>query len=295
MAGETVQFRGVFTALVTPFLKDGAEVDYQSFARLLSFQLEAGVRGVVACGTTGEASTLSEKEYFEVVAFVREGTRGKVPCIAGISVSATSQACEMARHIAELKCDGILLAAPPYNKPTQAGLVEHVRAVHRASKLPILAYNIPGRSAVGFTPNTLGLLAREGTICGIKDSTGSIDLLADTMLLLNQSCQVLSGEDALTLAILAYGGTGVISASANALPREFVSLVDLWQAGEIEKAKNEQLSMLRKLRMLFVETNPVPVKTVLACKGIIDHPTVRLPLVALSEENLTRLQVEFGL
>jgi 4-hydroxy-tetrahydrodipicolinate synthase len=295
MSTQSLQLRGAFTALITPFSKDGGRVDYESFSRLLRFQIDADVHGVVVCGTTGEASTLSEDEYVEVVSFVREQTRGRLPCIAGISVSATSQAVEAARQIAEIGCDGILLAAPPYNKPTQAGLIEHVRAVRHASKLPIIAYNIPGRSAVGYAPATLGVLSREGTICGIKDSTGSIDTLADTMLVLDQSCQVLSGEDALTLGILAYGGTGVISASANALPREFVALMNAWQAGEIERARKEQLSMLRKLRMVFVETNPVPVKTVLALQGVIDHSTVRLPLVPLSEENLARVKAEFGL
>lgn len=295
MTRHLMQLRGVYTALVTPFSKDGVSVDYESFARLLSFQIKAGVHGVVACGTTGEASTLSDEEYFGVVKFVRQQTTGKLPCVAGISVSSTAQAVEMARHLAELGCDAILLAAPPYNKPTQLGLVEHVRAVQQATKLPIIAYNIPGRSAVGFAPATLGLLAREGAICGIKDSTGSIDALADTMPLLNESCQVLSGEDALTLGILAYGGTGVISASANALPQEFVALVNAWHAGEVAKARNEQLSIVRKIRMLFVETNPVPVKTALALKGIIDHPTVRLPLVPLSKDNLDKVKAEFDL
>lgn len=295
MATHDLKLRGVFPALVTPFSQDGTTVDYASLERLVSVQRDAGVHGVVVCGTTGEGATLTDDEYFDVVKFVREQTRGKLPCIAGISVSATSRATEIARHIAELGCDGILIAAPPYNKPTQAGLVEHVRAVHRAAGLPIVAYNIPGRSAVGFTPASLGALSREGTICGIKDSTGSIDALADTMLVLDKGCQVMSGEDALTLAVLAYGGTGVISACANALPREFVALFDAWSAGATDKARSEQLALVRKVRMLFVETNPVPVKTVLALKGIIAHPTVRLPLVPLSEENMRRLRAEFEL
>jgi 4-hydroxy-tetrahydrodipicolinate synthase len=295
MSTQSLQLKGVYTALVTPFSRDGGDVDYESFARLLRFQIEAGVRGVVVCGTTGEAVALSDDEFSKVVSFVREQTRDKLQCIAGISVSATAQAVEVARHIAEIGCDGILLAAPPYNKPTQAGLIEHVRAVRSASKLPIVAYNIPGRSAVGYAPTTLGVLSREGTICGIKDSTGSIDLLADTMPVLDKSCQVLSGEDALTLGILAYGGTGVISASANALPREFVALMNAWQSGDVEAARKEQLAMLKKLRLFFVETNPVPVKTVLALQGIIDHPSVRLPLVPLSQESLVRVKAEFGL
>lgn len=293
MKATNFQLRGVFTALVTPFSKDGACVDYDSLKRLLRFQIDAGVHGVVVCGSTGEAATLTDAEYLQVVSFVREHTTGKLPCVAGISVSATAKAIELSRQIAELACDGILLAAPPYNKPTQVGLLEHVRAVRRASGLPVVAYNIPGRSGVGFSPTTLGTLSREGSICGIKDATGSVDALADTMIAVDRGCQVVAGDDSLTLAVLAYGGTGAISACANVLPGEFVSLVDAWQAGAVEQARSEQLAMLKKLRMLFVETNPVPVKTVLALRGVIDHSTVRLPLVPLSEESLVRVKGEF--
>jgi 4-hydroxy-tetrahydrodipicolinate synthase len=286
---------GVFTALVTPFTKDGSKVDYPSFERLIRFQLEAGVRGVVACGSTGEAATLTDSEYVEVVRFVRDHTKGKVPCIAGISVSATTRAEEMARSIAELGCDGILLAAPPYNKPSQAGILEHCRAVRQASALPIVAYNIPGRSGVGFQASTLGILSREGTIVGIKEASGSVDFLADTMIVVDPDCRVVAGDDSLTLAVLAYGGAGVISASANVLPREFVAMVDAWERGETQAARRIQLEILPKLRMLFVESNPVPVKTVLAARGIIAESTVRLPLVPLAAENLSRLAAEFQL
>jgi 4-hydroxy-tetrahydrodipicolinate synthase len=295
MTAQNFQLRGVFTALVTPFSKDGLSIDYESLKRLLSFQIGAGVHGVVVCGSTGEAATLSDAEYVEVVSFVRQYTAGKIPCVAGISVSATAKAIELSRQIAEIGCDGVLLAAPPYNKPTQVGLIEHVRAVRRASGLPVVAYNIPGRSGVGFSPATLGMLSREGSICGIKDATGSVDALADTMILVDRGCQVVAGDDSLTLAVLAYGGTGAISACANVLPREFVSLVDAWHAGAVERARCEQLAMLKKLRMFFIETNPVPVKTVLALQGIIDHPIVRLPLVPLLEESLAKIKSEFQL
>ena len=295
MGTQKLRLRGVFPALVTPFSHDGACVDYDSLDRLVRFQIDAGVHGVVVCGSTGEAATLTDNEYIDVVTFVRERTKGKLPCVAGISVSATAKAVEVARQIAEIGCDGLLLAAPPYNKPSQAGLIEHVRAVKSGAGLPIIAYNIPGRSAVAFSPATLGILSREGTICGIKEATGSVDVLADTMVLLAPDCQLVTGDDSLTLAVMAYGGTGAISACANVLPREFVSLVDAWVAGDVLKARSIQLSMLGKLRKCFIETNPVPVKTVLSLMGIIAHPTVRLPLVALADSSLSAVRLEFGL
>jgi 4-hydroxy-tetrahydrodipicolinate synthase len=291
----TLNLSGVYPALVTPFTHGGAQVDYSSLARLIRFQLESGVDGVVVCGSTGEAATLSDEEYVEVVRFVRAETRGKVPCIAGISVSATARAQEMAGVIAKEGCDAILLAAPPYNKPSQPGLIEHCRAVRKAAGLPIVAYNIPGRSGVGFHATTLGELSREGTIVGIKEASGSVDFLADTMVGVDPRCQVMAGDDSLTLAVLAYGGTGVISACANALPKEFVSLVDAWERGEVAAARRLQLDMLAKIRLLFVESNPVPVKTVLALQGIIAEPTVRLPLVPLSPESLVKVKAEFSL
>lgn len=295
MTNQKLSLQGIYTALVTPFSKDGSKIDFDSLEALIKHQLDAKVHGLVACGSTGEAATLTDTEYLEVVSFVREKTLGKVPCIAGISVSATAKAVEIARHAHELGCDGVLLAAPPYNKPSQAGLIEHVRAVSAAARKPIVAYNIPGRSAVGFAPATLGVLSREGVICGIKDATGSIDALADTMGLLDPMCQVVTGDDSLTLAVMAYGGTGAISACANVLPHEFVALTTAWFAEKPAEARRVQLAMIRKIRACFIESNPVPVKTVLALEGIIAHPAVRLPLVPLAPENLAKLKAEFSL
>jgi 4-hydroxy-tetrahydrodipicolinate synthase len=293
MATRTSALHGVYTALVTPFSKDGTSVDYESLGRLIDFQLKAGVHGVVACGSTGESATLSEREYVEVVRSVRKHTQGKVPCIAGISVSSTSRAVEMARQVEELGCDGVLVAAPPYNKPTQVGLLEHCRAVFKAISLPVIAYNIPGRSGVAFAPATLGALSREGTISGIKESSGSVDAIADTFAVVDPSCQVVAGDDSLMLAVLAYGGTGVISAAANALPSEFVALYNSWIAGKPQEARKEQMAILSKIRALFLESNPVPVKTVLALTGVINSASVRLPLVPLSEATLQKIKAEF--
>lgn len=293
MNAATLDLRGVFTALVTPFTKDGSSIDIKSLEKLIDFQLSAGVQGFVACGSTGEAATLTAHEYLQVVRCVRERTKGVCPCIAGISVSSTRLAIDTARAVEELGCDGILLAAPPYNKPSQAGLIEHVRALANAVDVPLIAYNIPGRSAVGFTSGTLATLSKERLIVGVKESSGSVDFMADAIRAVGPACQVLSGEDSLVLAALAYGGSGVISASANVMPKEFVELTTAFFDGRIDDARRVQLAMLPRIRALFVESNPVPVKTVLALRGIIAEPMVRLPLVELLPTSLQIVRSEF--
>jgi 4-hydroxy-tetrahydrodipicolinate synthase len=295
MSKQSLDLHGIFTALITPFNKDGSSVDYASLEVLLDYQRKGAVAGVVVCGSTGEAATLSDGEYAQVVRFVRERTDGVMPCVSGISVSSTARAVELARYAEEVGCDGVLVATPPYNKPSQSGIIEHFRAIRRATSLPIIGYNIPGRSGVAIAPSTFGTLSTEGIICGIKESSGSIDALADTMASVRPDCQVVSGDDSLTLAVLAYGGVGAISAAANALPVEMSALVRAWQQGNPEQAKRQQLEILGCLRALFIESNPVPVKTVLALRGVIANPTVRLPLVAVSTATLGRIKSEFAL
>jgi 4-hydroxy-tetrahydrodipicolinate synthase len=290
---ETLDISGVYTALVTPFSRDGAAVDFRSLGALIEQQLEAGVKGVVVCGSTGEAVTLSDAEYVEVVRFARERTRGRVPCVAGISVSATARASDMAHVVSELGCDGILVATPPYNKPSQEGIIAHFRAVKAATKLPLIGYNIPGRSGVAISPATLGVLSQENLIVGIKESSGSIDALADTMTAIRPECQVVSGDDSLTLAVLAYGGVGVISACANVMPSEFVTICESWERGDTLTAAKIQLEILARIRALFIESNPVPAKTVLALRGVIAESTTRLPLVPLSTASMEKVRSEF--
>jgi 4-hydroxy-tetrahydrodipicolinate synthase len=260
---------------------------------LIEKQIAGKVHGVVACGSTGEASTLSEAEYVEVVTFTRAATRGKMPCIAGISVSSTHRAVEMARTIKELGCDAILVATPPYNKPSQLGIVEHFKAIQSASGLPLIAYNVPGRSGVAIAPATLGALSQQGIISSIKEASGSIDLLADTMLTVREDCQVLSGDDSLFLATLAYGGRGIISVVANAFPEEMVALYDAFERGDTVEARRLQLGLVPRMRAAFIEANPVPIKTALARMGVIENETVRLPLTALAPTNFERVYKEF--
>jgi 4-hydroxy-tetrahydrodipicolinate synthase len=200
----------------------------------------------------------------------------------------------MARVISELGCEGILVATPPYNKPSQQGILAHFRAIKSATSLSLIGYNIPGRSGVAISPATLGALSQENLIVGIKESSGSVDALADTMTAIRPDCQVVSGDDSLALAVLAYGGVGVISASANVMPSEFVTLCRTWEQGDTRQATRTQLEMLAKIRVLFIESNPVPAKTVLALRGVIAEPTVRLPLVPLSAASLEKVRSEFS-
>jgi 4-hydroxy-tetrahydrodipicolinate synthase len=294
MAGSpSLTLRGVIPALVTPFTKDGSHVDTKSLGNLIEKQIAGKVHGVVACGSTGEAATLSESEYFEVVKFTRAATRGKVPCVAGISVSSTHGAVQMARSIKELGCDAILVATPPYNKPSQTGIIEHFKAIQEASGLPLIAYNVPGRSGVAITPATLGVLSQQGIISAIKEASGSVDLLADTMLTVREDCQVLSGDDSLFLATLAYGGRGIISVVANACPEEMVALYDAFERGDTREACRLQLGLLPRMRAAFMETNPVPIKNALARLGVIENETVRLPLTPLAPASFDRVCKEY--
>lgn len=290
---EYLSLRGVLTALVTPFSASGDRVDFESLDRLLEQQIQAGVLGAAVCGSTGEAATLTDDEYQAVLKFVQERAHGRLSLVAGISVSATQRASDMARFASEIGYDGLLVSSPPYNKPSQSGLLEHFRSIKRAAGLPIVAYNIPGRTGVSIAPATLGTLSREGTICGVKECSGSIDTAADILHAVTPECQVVSGDDSLTLAILAYGGAGVISGPANALPELTVKLVSAFHAGDIAAARAAQMELLPKIRTLFIESNPVPVKTLLALQGVIASPTVRLPLVPLMPSSLDRLKEVF--
>ncbi len=292
-ASESLVLHGVLPAIVTPFTKDGSAVDKKSLVTLLETLLAAKVHGIVACGSTGEATTLSEEEYVEVVKVAREATTGKVPCIAGISVSSTHRAVQMARMIKELGCDAILVATPPYNKPSQAGIIEHFKAIRAASGLPLIGYNVPGRSGVAITSATLGALSHQGIISSIKEAGGSIDSLADIMLAVKPDCQVLSGDDSLFLGNLAYGGRGVITVVGNACPKEMVALYDAFERRDTAEARRIQLELLPRCRAAFIESNPVPIKAALAMQKVIEHDTVRLPLTPLAPANLERVRKEF--
>ncbi len=288
-------FEGVLTALVTPF-RDGA-VDERALQELVELQIAAGVDGLVPCGSTGEAATLSHAEHRRVIEVVVAAARGRVQVVAGTGSNATREAIELTLHAKEAGADGALLISPYYNKPTPEGIVQHYAAIARETAFPLLVYNIPGRTASNIQPETLARLAEIEQVVGVKESCGDLHQVAQMMAAVPDDFAVLSGDDWAVLPILALGGAGVISTSSNVAPGELVGMVRAFKAGELEQARASYFRLLPLFDVLFCETNPIPVKAALALLGRIDDE-VRLPLTPLSAPNRERLQValkEFGL
>jgi 4-hydroxy-tetrahydrodipicolinate synthase len=290
MSLNTTDLHGTYTALVTPFDETGDRIDETSLARLIAFQLKSGVNGLVVCGSTGEASCMTLSEYEHAIAMTRENAGPRFPIVAGLSLSSTERAIEAARVAKNAGADALLIAAPPYNKPSQEGIYQHTLAIARATDLPIIAYNIPGRSGVGIAPATVVRMATDGFVIGAKDATGSLDAVLDLLIAAPPGLRVLSGEDSLVWPIMACGGVGTISASANVAPEQFVGLTNAARAGAIETARRLQLELLPLIRALFLESNPVPAKAALWLKGVIDSPAVRLPLIRAGEATINRLK-----
>lgn len=232
---------------------------------------------------------LSDAEYELVVRRVRERVPPGRSCIAGISVSSTARAIELAKAALRSGVDGLLVASPPYNKPSQLGIKQHLQAIHSACGLPIIAYDIPGRTGVALHASTIGELARDGTIVGLKDASGSLDHVLDVLACVPPDFAVLSGEDSLTLPTMACGGRGVISATANVAPEKFVALTSSFAAGDLTTAKRLQLELLPLIRLAFSETNPVPVKGTLARMGVLSSGAVRLPLMEAAPGTVQRM------
>ena len=282
--------RGTYTAIVTPFSSDGSAVDEDSLANLIDFQVAAGVSGLIACGSCGEAATLSMEEYIAVARFVKARLKGRIPCIVGLNSSSTARAVEMAKAVSEVQADGLLVVAPPYNKPPQEGLYRHFLSVRNAASLPIIAYNIPGRTSINIHPSTIVRLAKQGVIAGLKESSGSLDQVVDILSQSGDSLAVLSGEDSLACSIMACGGKGLVSTTANLTPDPFVELTAAALRGDFETARRVQLSMIPLIRAIFLETNPIPLKSALFVKHIIKTPAVRLPLVTAQPETVDKIQ-----
>lgn len=282
--------RGTYPAIVTPFSKDGASIDFDSLSNLIEYQISAKVQGIVVCGSTGEAQTLSDDEYQKVVSFTKERVNQRVPVIAGIGTNSTLKAVGMARLLEEIGVDGILVVAPMYNKPTQKGIITHFEEIKRGTKLPIIAYNVPSRTGVNILPATIASLVRQGTILGLKEASGSMDQILDILVQLRDDCAVVSGEDSLVSALMLSGGRGVISATANIIPEIFVEITNAALSGDWERSREAQYKALPWVRLMFVETNPIPVKTAVAIKGIIKHATLRLPLMPAEETTVERIK-----
>lgn len=284
-----MKLEGSYVALVTPFDASG-RLDEDAYRHLIRRQLKAGTRGLVPCGSTGEASTLLHEEYRRAIEIACDESRGEVPVIAGVGTNATWKAVESAREAESLGADALLVLAPYYNKPTQEGIYQHFRAVARESRLPIVVYNIPGRTGVNILPKTLARLAKDfPTITAVKEAAGSLDQVSEILTLTKPGFTVLSGDDSLTLPMMAVGAKGVVSVVANVAPKQTQALCAAALKGDHKRAAALHLKLYPLIKSLFVETNPIPVKAALSMMGLC-RPEPRLPLTPLSAENRPALK-----
>ena len=280
-------FSGSLVAIVTPF-KNGA-FDETAYRELIEFQIANGTHGIVPCGTTGESATLSHEEHERVVALTVEVVNRRVPVIAGTGSNATDEAIAFTAHAKRAGADGALLITPYYNKPTQEGLYQHYAAVARAVDLPLILYNIPGRTSVNMTPATIARIAKLPNVVGIKEGSGSLGQVSEIIHQCGDDLTVLSGDDPLTLPMMALGAKGVITVTANVAPKDMAAMVNAALAGNFAGARASHFKLASLFNALFYETNPIPVKEALAMMNKIE-PELRLPLTPLSSDNRERLR-----
>ena len=280
-------FSGSFTAIVTP-LKNN-KVDFDAYKKIIDMQIEAGITGIVPCGSTGESATLSHEEHDEVIKKAVEFSNGKLKVIAGTGSNSTAEAIRLSKHAQKVGCDGVLLVAPYYNKPTQKGLYLHYKEVANAINIPVVLYNIQGRSAVNIEPKTIAQLAKDcKNIVAVKEASGSLDQMSQIRLLAPEM-DLISGDDALTVPIMAIGGTGVISVLSNICPKVVADLVNAMLKKDLDKANEIAFKWLPLVKAMFIETNPIPVKAALAMMGICSDE-MRLPMCSLSDEHKESLR-----
>ena len=279
-------FRGAATALVTPLTESG--IDYAQFGRFVDWQIEEGINGLVVCGTTGEGSTLTDKEHRDAITFVVDRVAGRVPVIAGTGSNDTAYAIELTKFACEAGADACLVVTPYYNKTTQNGLVAMYNAIADASTKPIILYNVPSRTGVGIQPATYAKLAEHPNIAAIKEANGNISSIVETASLVGDKLTLYSGNDDQIVPILSMGGQGVISVLSNVLPRQTVELCEKFFAGDVAGAAKMQCQMLELVNALFCEVNPIPAKAAVAAMGFCEN-YLRLPLVPMEEKNYQRL------
>jgi 4-hydroxy-tetrahydrodipicolinate synthase len=280
-------FRGSIVALVTPF-RNG-KIDEDAFRELIEFQIKGGTSAIVPCGTTGESATLDFEEHKKVVDIAVDAVKKRIPVIAGTGGNSTSEAIELTRHAKKAGVDATLQVTPYYNKPSQEGLYRHFKAITEAVPLPQVLYNVPGRTGINMLPETVARLAELKEIVAIKEASGNLGQMAEIISLAGDKIILLSGDDNLTLPVLAIGGKGVISVVANIEPVDTANMVNEWEKGNIEEAKRLYYKLLPLCQAMFYETNPVPVKTSLALMGKIGDE-MRLPMAPLSRGNLEKLK-----
>ena len=279
-------FSGSLVAIVTPF-RNG-KFDEKSYGELIEFQIANGTHGIVPCGTTGESATLSPQEHERVVAFTIEVVNRRLPVIAGTGSNATDEAIIFTKHAKQVGADGALLITPYYNKPTQEGLYQHYAAVAKAVDLPLVLYNIQSRTSVNMTPATIARTAQFDNVVGIKEGSGSLGQVSEIIHLCGENFTILSGDDPLTLPMMALGAKGVITVTANVAPKDMANLVNTALAGDFAKARTYHFKLAPLFSALFYETNPIPVKEALCMMNKL-QPEFRLPLTPLSADNRERL------
>ncbi|MDD5436477.1 MAG: 4-hydroxy-tetrahydrodipicolinate synthase [Candidatus Omnitrophica bacterium] len=279
-------FKGSMVALVTPF-KDG-RVDEAALKRLVEFHIKNGTSALVPCGTTGESATLTYEEHDKVIELTIEFAKGRIPVIAGTGSNSTEEAIALTRHARKAGAAASLQVSPYYNRPTQKGLFLHFKAIAEAVDIPIILYNIASRTGVNIEPETFVKLAGIKNIVGVKEASGSLEQMARIKKLCPKGFLLISGDDALTLPVMAIGGTGIISVVANIIPRDVAKMTAAFEKGDLKKARELHYGMLGLVKAMFVETNPIPVKTAMGLMKMCS-PDIRLPLCEMLPENKEKL------
>lgn len=278
-----LKLEGCFTAIVTPF-RNG-KVDFKALKKILRFQIDSGVSGLVPCGSTGEAATLSEEEYLGVIKAAVAEAKGRIPVMPGVGTNSTSKSAALAKKVSALGADALLAIVPYYNKPTQEGMAAHFSAMVRASSRPVVLYNIPGRTGVNMLPATmLSLRSRFRSIVGVKEASGSLDQVSEILNGAGPGFSLMSGDDSLTLPMMSVGASGVISVVSNVMPAETARMCSLFAAGDAKGAAALHHRLFPLIKTLFRETNPIPVKYAASLLGLC-RPEMRLPLTGLSTAN----------
>ena len=283
---KTLPFTGAGVAIVTPF--DGLKTNYNELGRLIEFNIENGTDAIVICGTTGEASTMPDAEHLAAIKYTVEKVAGRIPVIAGTGSNDTPHAIELSKKAEEYGADGILSVTPYYNKTSQRGLVAHFTAIANAIKIPVILYNVPSRTGMAFDIDTLKELAKVENIVAIKEASGNISYMAKVAAEVPE-LYIYSGNDDMIVPTLSLGGKGVISVLSNVMPKEAHDICEYYFNGEVEKSRDLQLKLLDLINNLFIEVNPVPVKTALDLMGF-NVGNLRMPLVPMAEGNLEKLK-----
>lgn len=280
--------KGSIVALITPFKNN--RIDFENLEELIEFHIKNGTNGIVPCGTTGESATLSHQEHKELIAFVVKKVNGRIAVIAGTGSNSTQEAIELAQSAKEDGADAHLSITPYYNKPTQEGLYLHFKAIADKVALPMILYNVPGRTSVNMLPETAGRLSQVPNIVGIKEATGSAQQGTEVLEHSKSGFLLLSGDDFINLPLLSVGGCGFISVTANVAPKELSDLYQAWESGDRERARKIHAGTMPLHRAMFLETNPIPVKTAAYMMGLIKNLELRLPLCPMKKDNEQKLR-----